>query len=72
MVWKLEGLQNILPKVQDDATFDEDSAYINSRKKPIEEPEETKAPRIHDTTMSEESQVEDQELEESQEHVDPP
>ena len=36
-----------------DVTFDEDSAYIKSRKRLIEEPEETRAPRIHDTTMNE-------------------
>ena len=55
-----------------DVTFDEDSACKKSRKSPTKEPEETKAPRIHDTTMNEESQAEDQKLEESQEHVDPP
>ena len=31
-----------------DVTFDEDSAYIKSSKRPVEEPEETEAPRIHD------------------------
>ena len=36
-----------------DVTFDEDSAYIKSRKKPAEEAE---APRIHDTIMNEETQ----------------
>ena len=35
-----------------------------SRKKPIEEPEEAKAPRIHDTIMNEETQEEDREFEE--------
>ena len=55
-----------------DVTFDEDSAYIKSRKKPIEKPEETEAPRIHDTTMNEETQEQDQEFEEPQEPVDPP
>ena len=45
-----------------DVTFDKDSAYIKSRKRPTEEPEETRAPRIHDTTMNEETQVEDREL----------
>ena len=34
-------------------TFDEDSAYIKSRKRLAEEPEEIRAPRIHDTTMNE-------------------
>ena len=55
-----------------DVTFDEDSAYNKSRKRPAEEPEETKAPRIHDTTMNEEIQEEDREFEEPQEPVDPP
>ena len=36
-----------------DVTFDEDSSYIKSRKRPAVEPEETEAPRIHDTTMNE-------------------
>ena len=34
--------------INKDVTFDEDSAYIKSRKKPAEEPEEAEAPRIHD------------------------
>ena len=55
-----------------DVTFDEDSAYIKSRKKPAEEPEETREPRIHDTIMNEEIQEEDREFEEPQETVDPP
>ena len=59
-------------KISRYVTFDKDSAYNKSRKKPAEDPEEEKAPKNHDTTMNEESQVEDQELEESQEHVDPP
>ena len=42
-----------------DVTFDEDSSYIKSRKRLVEEPEETRAPRIHDTTMNEEIQEED-------------
>ena len=42
-----------------DVTFDEYSAYIKSRKKPIEEPEEAEAPKIHDTIMNEETQEED-------------
>ena len=42
------------------------------RKKPDEEPKETEAPRIHDTTMNKEIQEEDREFEEPQEHVDPP
>ena len=54
-----------------DVTFDEDSAYNKSRKRPAEEPEEAKAPRIHDTTMNEETR-EDQEFEEPQRPIDPP
>ena len=42
-----------------DVTFDEDTAYNKYRKKPIEESEEAKAPRVHDTTMNEEIQEED-------------
>ena len=40
-------------EISRDVTFDKDSSYIKSRKKPTEEPEETEAPRIHDTTMNE-------------------
>ena len=47
-----------------DVTFDKDSAYKKSRKRPAEEPEETEAPKIHDTTMNEENQEEDREIEE--------
>ena len=42
-----------------DVTFDEYSAYIKSKKKPAEEPEETREPKIHDTIMNEEIQEED-------------
>ena len=44
-----------------DVTFDEDTTYNKSRKRPAEEPEETKAeaPRIHDTTMNQDAQEED-------------
>ena len=52
--------------------FDEDIAYNKSKKKLNEESEEAEAPRIHDTTMNEETQEEDQEFEEPQEPVDPP
>ena len=48
-----------------DVTFDKDSAYNKSRKRPTEEPEETEAPRIHDTTMNEEYQEEDREFEDN-------
>ena len=46
-------------EINRDVTFDEYSAYIKSRKRPAEEPKETEAPRIHDTTMNEEIQEED-------------
>ena len=49
-----------------DVTFDEDMAYNKSRKRPAQEPEESEAPKIHDTTMNEEIQEEDRELEEPQ------
>ena len=55
-----------------DVTFDEDSAYNKSKKRPVEEPEEEEAPIIHDTTMNEETQGEDREFEEPQRPVDPP
>ena len=47
-----------------DVTFDEDSSYNKSRKRHAEEPEETEVPRIHDTTMNDETQEEDREIEE--------
>ena len=53
-------------------TFDEETAYNKSKKRPVEEPEEAKAPRIHDTTMNEETQEENREYEEPQRPVDPP
>ena len=52
-----------------DVTFDEDTTYNKSRKRLAEEGE---APRIHDTTMNEETREEDREFEEPQRHVDPP
>ena len=55
-----------------DVTFDEDSTYNKSRKRPVEDPEEAEAPRIHDTTMNEEAEEEDREFEEPQRPVDPP
>ena len=61
------GLKKI--DIRRDVTFDDDSAYNKSRKRPAEDPEESKAPRIHDITMNEETQEEDQEIEEP---VDPP
>ena len=59
-------------------TFNEDTTYNKSRKRPAEEPEEAEAleeaeaPRIHDTTMNGENQEEDREFEEPQRLVDPP
>ena len=51
--------------ISSDVTFDEDTAYNKSRKRPAEGPEEAKeAPRIHDTTMNEEAQEEDQDFKE--------
>ena len=38
------GLKKIY--ISRDVTFDEDSAYIKSRKRSTEEPEETREPRI--------------------------
>ena len=55
-----------------DVTFYKDLAYNKSRKRHVEEPEETKAPRIHDTTMNEEIEEEDQEFEEPQRPIDTP
>ena len=51
-----------------DVTFDEDTAYKKSRKRPTEDTEEAEAPRIHNITMNEE----DREFEEPQRPVDPP
>ena len=48
------GFKNI--DISRDVTFDKDSAYNKSRKRPAGDPEETEAPRIHDTTMNEEYQ----------------
>ena len=53
-------------------TFDEDTDYNKSRKKLAKEPEEAEAPRLHDTTMNEETQEEYQEFEKPQGPVDPP
>ena len=38
-----------------DVTFDEDSAYNKSRKRPDEDPKGTKVPIIQDTTMNDET-----------------
>ena len=46
--------------ISKDVTFDEDIAYNKSRKRPAEDPKEPETPRIHDTTMNEETQEEDQ------------
>ena len=58
--------------ISKDVTFDEDTTYKKSRKRPVEEPEEVEAPIIHDTIMNEETQEEDREFEEPQIPVDPP
>ena len=55
-----------------DVTFDEDSSYNKSRKRPVEDSEEIEVPRIQDTTMNDENQDQDREIEEPEEHVDPP
>ena len=55
-----------------DVTFDEDSYYNKSRKRPIEDLEEIEVPKIQDTTMNEATPEEDREMEEPQEPVDPP
>ena len=44
----------------------------NPEKRPAEEPEEAEAPRIHDTTMNEETEEEDQDFKEPQRPLDPP
>ena len=43
-------------KISRDIIFDEDSSYNKSRKRPAEDPEETKVPRIRDTTMNDATQ----------------
>ena len=48
------GFKNI--DISRDVKFDEDSVYNKSIKRPVEDPEELEAPRIHDTTMSKETQ----------------
>ena len=48
-------------KISRDITFDEDSAYIKSRKRHVEDPKEREIPRIQDTTMNDATQEEDQE-----------
>ena len=58
--------------ISSDVTFDEDTAYIKSRKRPAKEPKEAEAPRIHDTTMNDEIQEEDREFEEPQRPAVPP
>ena len=56
------GYKNI--DISRDVTFDEDTAYKKSRKRPAKDTEEAEAPIIHDTTMNEENQKEYQEFEE--------
>ena len=55
-----------------DVTFEKESAYNKSRKRHVEDLEETEVPRIRDTTMNEASPEEDNEMEEPQEPIDPP
>ena len=55
-----------------DVTFDEDTTYNKSRKRPVENPKENEIPRIRDTTMDEAIPEEDREMEEPQNPVDPP
>ena len=64
------GFKNI--DISVDVTFDEDSAYNKSKKRPIIELEEIEVPRIQDTTMNKATPEEDREIEEPQEPVDPP
>ena len=64
------GYKNI--DINKDVTFDEDTTYNKSRKRPAEEHKEAEAPKIYDTTMNEENQEDDREFEEPQEPVDPP
>ena len=58
--------------ISKDITFDEDSTYNKSRKRPVEDSEETKVPRIQDTTMNDATHEEYREIEEPQEPIDPP
>ena len=58
--------------IRRDVTFDEDTTYNKYRKRPAEDTEEVEAPRIHDTTMNEETQEEDRDFEEPQRPIDPP
>ena len=64
------GFKNI--DISRDVTIEEDSAYNKSRKRAAEDHEKKEAPRIHDTTMNEETREEDKEFEESQEPIDQP
>ena len=56
------GFKNI--DISRDVTFDEDTAYNKSKKRPVEDPKETKIPRIRDTIMDESILEEDREMEE--------
>ena len=64
------GLKNI--DISRDVTFDEDLAYIKSRKRPVEDSEESEVPRIRNTTMNESTREENRGMEEPQEPIDPP
>ena len=48
------GYKNI--DINRDVTFDEDTAYNKSRKRPTEDLEEGEAPRVHDTNLNKEIQ----------------
>ena len=52
----LPGFKKI--NISRDVTFNEVSAYNKSRKRPVEDSEETKVPRIQDTTMNDATQEE--------------
>ena len=47
-----------------DVTFDKDSAYNKSKKRPVKDLEEIEVPMIRDTTMNDATQEEDREIEE--------
>ena len=51
------GFKNI--DIRKDVTSNEDKAYNKYRKRPAEDTDEAEAPRIHDTTMNEETREED-------------
>ena len=50
--------------ISKDITFDEDSTYKKSRKRLVEDSEETEVHKIQDITMKNENQNQDREIEE--------